>query len=239
MPKALSTRDNNSRVAPYPKDKTAKKSSADNKENPGAKKSTSKPKVSKAAASAQATYPDWRSIPLDIVLGEVPCFDDASTVRRKLNARLTSKDVIPGDDSKKKWSKASMAEVMMDLEHQDGEVEYKKMSGGPSANSLTKFLKKSGKMGGGDSPCYYWGYVMCEKLRIWEGGKKTKTREEAEVMFRGGIVREDPDHCYVLATPGNVPPWEMEGRLVKHERMQKCKEELQKLRDQKHGEAKQ
>lgn len=35
-------------------------------------------------------------------------------------------------------------------------------------------------MGGGDSPAYYWGYVILEKLRIWEGGKKPKAREEAE-----------------------------------------------------------
>ncbi|KAL8713322.1 MAG: hypothetical protein Q9220_002521 [cf. Caloplaca sp. 1 TL-2023] len=181
MPKALSTRDNNSRVTPYSKDKGAQKSHADSKENPDAKKSTSKSKPSKAATSAQEEYDDWRSIPLDIVLDEVPCFDDASTVRRKLNARLASKEPIPGDDDKKKkWSKASMAEVMTDLESQDGAVEYGKGSTGPTANSLTKFLKKSGKMGGGDSPCYYWGYIMCEKLRIWEGGKKTKTRKDAE-----------------------------------------------------------
>jgi hypothetical protein len=51
---------------------------------------------------------------------------------------------------------------------------------GPSVKALTAFLKKSGTMGGGDSESYYYGNMLCEKMRIWEGGKKTKTREKAE-----------------------------------------------------------
>ena len=30
------------------------------------------------------------------------------------------------------------------------------------------------------SPCYYWGNVMLEKLRIYNGEKKSKPRLEAE-----------------------------------------------------------
>lgn len=73
-----------------------------------------------------------------------------------------------------------MATVMQELEKKDGAVKYNKNSYGPSARTLATFLKRSGKMGGGDSPSYYWGYVLCEKLRMWDGGKKTKTREENE-----------------------------------------------------------
>lgn len=72
-----------------------------------------------------------------------------------------------------------MSKEMEELERREGAVEYHKNSTGPSARSLGTFLKKTGKMGGGDSPAYYCGYVLCEKLRIWEG-------EEDEVEGGGG-----------------------------------------------------
>lgn len=34
--------------------------------------------------------------------------------------------------------------------------------------------------GGGDSPCYYWGNAMLEKLRTYNGEKKSRPRLEAE-----------------------------------------------------------
>ena len=49
-----------------------------------------------------------------------------------------------------------------------------------NTNQMGKFLKQSGGMGGGDSPVYYWGTVLLEKLRIASGEKKTKSRKEAE-----------------------------------------------------------
>ena len=45
---------------------------------------------------------------------------------------------------------------------------------------MTQFLKKSGGMGGGDSETYYYGNMLLEKMRIWSGEKKSKTREKAE-----------------------------------------------------------
>ncbi|KAL8669953.1 MAG: hypothetical protein Q9168_005487 [Polycauliona sp. 1 TL-2023] len=178
--KALSTKDDNARVSPYSKSKPSKDSttkSNTDKENAGAK-ATSKPKPSKAAAEIQAKYSDFRDIPLDEYDGEVPCYDDATTVRRKLNKLLADKQNIPGTN--KKWSQAGMAKEMEELESRMGPVECHRNSTGPSPRSLGTFLKKTGKMGGGDSPAYYWGYVLTEKLRIWEGGKKSKAREEAE-----------------------------------------------------------
>lgn len=63
-----------------------------------------------------------------------------------------------------------MAAEMKELEDRDGAVEYNaNTKNGPSARTVAKFLKKTGNMGGGDSPSYYWGYVLCEKLRIWGG----------------------------------------------------------------------
>ncbi|KAL9014925.1 MAG: hypothetical protein Q9173_000430 [Seirophora scorigena] len=140
MPKALATKDDNAR-----------------------------PKLSKATAEAQQRYSDYRDIPLEEVLGEIPYCDDATTVRPKLKKLLTHKIKIP--------------------ESRDGAVEYHKKSTGQSVRSLGTFWKKTGKKGGGNSPAYYWGYVLCEKLRIWKGVKKTKSREEAEqINIDGGSI---------------------------------------------------
>ena len=113
--------------------------------------------------------------------GEVPCYDDASTVRRKLNKLLAEKATIRG--TRKAWNKTSMAAEMEGLEKRGPPVEYSGNFIGPSVSSLGTFLKKSKSMGGGDSPCYYWGYVMLEKLRIYDGQRKTKTREQAEQEY--------------------------------------------------------
>ena len=74
-----------------------------------------------------------------------------------------------------------MAAEMKELEKRSHPVEYNRNAvNGPTHGSLQNFLKKTGLMGGGDSPCYYWGYVMLEKLRIYNGEKKSKPRLEAE-----------------------------------------------------------
>lgn len=51
---------------------------------------------------------------------------------------------------------------------------------GPSVQSLTKFLKRTGGMGGADTKTYYFGNMLLEKLRIWNGEKKTAARLKAE-----------------------------------------------------------
>lgn len=108
---------------------------------------------------------DYRDISLDEIKGEVPCYDDAATVRRKLKKLLTDKSIIPG--TSKKWTQAAMVAEMQELEKRGHPVPYNQNATGPSARSLGNFLKKTGKMGAGDSPCYYWGYILSEKLRIW------------------------------------------------------------------------
>ncbi|KAL9595981.1 MAG: hypothetical protein Q9219_006104 [cf. Caloplaca sp. 3 TL-2023] len=179
MAKALAPKSNNSRSEPYPAKKPIKRDlpSPDKENADQAPKKRSKPSPSTTETQDRPT--DYRSIPLPQIAGEVPCYDDASTVRRKLNLLLTNQSkTIPGTD--KKWSQAAIAREMQELERRDGAVEYGKNSYGPSARTLGTYLKKTGKMAGGDSPIYYWGYVLLEKMRVWEGGKKTKTRVECE-----------------------------------------------------------
>ena len=124
---------------------------------------------------------DYRDIPLDEIKGEVPCYDDAATVRRKLKKLLAEKSTIPG--TSKKWTQASMAAEMEELEKRGHPVAYNKNASGPTPRSLGNFLKKSGQLGGGDSPCYYWGYVLLEKLRIYNNEKKSKPRMKAEEEY--------------------------------------------------------
>ena len=178
MAKALSTKSNNARAEPYPSKKPTKRDTSNTDKENADQKPTKKSKPPNPTTQPQNKPSDFRTIPLDKVHGEIPCYDDASTVRRKLNALLTSKNNIPG--TSKKWSQAAMAREMEELERKDGAVEYRNNASGPSARVLGTFLKKTGKMGGGDSPAYYWGYVLLEKMRVWEGGKKTKTRVENE-----------------------------------------------------------
>ncbi|KAG6999530.1 hypothetical protein G7Y79_00034g069530 [Physcia stellaris] len=157
---------------------------------------------------------DWRSIPLDEIAGEIPCYDDASIVRRKLKKLLSDKSVIPGTDGKK-WTQAAMVAEMQELERRGHPVPYNVNASGPTARSLGGFLKKSGRMAGGDSPCYYWGYVLLEKMRVWKGEKKSKARERAEGEFPGGYCREDASKKRVSMPIGGPPPpgaWEPRGR---------------------------
>lgn len=51
---------------------------------------------------------------------------------------------------------------------------------GPGVQALTKFLKNMGGMGGGDMKSYYFGNMLCEKLGIWNGEKKTPARVKTE-----------------------------------------------------------
>ena len=48
--------------------------------------------------------------------------------------------------------------------------------------------------------------------------------------FPGGRVREDPDHCFILAEAGHVPPWEPESRKHQKESMEKSKAMLAEIR---------
>ena len=182
------------RTAPYPK--TSPKAKPENKS------ATDKENVDPNPPSTTATSAkgDYRAIDLEEIKGEIPCYDNATTVRRKLNKLIADKGTIPG--TSKKWNKSTVAAEMQELEKRGHAVEYNRNANGPTPRSLGGFLKRSGQMGtymslppdsalresladllvpgGGDSPCYYWGNAMLEKLRIYNGEKKSKPRIEAE-----------------------------------------------------------
>ncbi|KAL9636253.1 MAG: hypothetical protein Q9164_002932 [Protoblastenia rupestris] len=196
-----------------------------------------KENVNPEPSSSSNSNIDWCDISLDDldeVKDEVPCYDNATTVRRKLNELINDKVDIP--DISKEFNKASMAAQMQELEARSHPVAEMNANGnGPSARSPATFLRKSGSMGGGDSPCYYWGYVLLEKLRIPDGDKKSKPKLEAEeqqvlsslsflsslcaclrlclavpymsrAKYPGGYVRKDhPKHMRIHCEVGNQP----------------------------------
>ena len=168
-PRSSGSKASSNRAGPYTKSspKTTKEKS--DKENADPRKET--PKQSD-------DHVDYRDIPLEEIKDEIPCFDNATTVRRKLNKLLNDKSIIPGTN--KKWTQASMIGEMQELEKRGHPVKCNPIASGPSTRSLSNFLKKSGQMAGGDSPCYYWGYVLLEKLRIHNHEKKSKPRLKAE-----------------------------------------------------------
>ena len=61
-----------------------------------------------------------------------------------------------------------MASELREQEERGPAVAYNKNAvKGPTGRSLANILRKTGAMGGGDSPCYCWGYViMGEDARV-------------------------------------------------------------------------
>ncbi len=142
------------RTTPYPKTSPKNKTqSATNKENVD-------PNPSSSSTTTASNKGDYRDIELEEVKGEIPCYDNATTVRRKLNKLIADKGTIPG--TSKKWNKASMVAEMQELEYCGHPVEYGKNAKGPTAGSLGGFLKKSGQMGGGDRYAIQHCYGLME-----------------------------------------------------------------------------
>ncbi|KAG8946166.1 hypothetical protein FRC04_012021 [Tulasnella sp. 424] len=121
-------------------------------EERGASASSSKMKTSKATKPQDAS---WR----DIVLegedeGEVPIYDDCNTIRRKIRALQKT----PG----------------FKVTH------WLKEIGNINSNSYGRFMTLKGPTGGAENGTYYAAYVYFEKVRVFEGKKKTATRIAAE-----------------------------------------------------------
>lgn len=86
------------RQEPYVKPASPTLAGGNDKENiapASTSNSLSKPKHTKAGADPAI---DWRDIELETRLGEVPCYDDASNRRRKLNSLPHKKSGIPCQD---------------------------------------------------------------------------------------------------------------------------------------------
>lgn len=171
-----------SRKKPYDRPTTAKPTTNDDKENvnPSGKKTEGQSRGKSSSKPCDDPAFDWRTISLEKIYDEVPMHEPASMVRRKLQKLVSDKDEIPHPiGSHKKWSKASISHEMQTLEQIDGSVEGSRIygnNGAISQKALDTFLKKKGHMGGANSGCYYWGYVLLEKLRIYNGQKKSKAR---------------------------------------------------------------
>lgn len=148
----------------------------------------------------------YRDIPLAEIAGEVPVFENCTAIRRKLNKLLESKSKIPG--SSKSWTQVSLSSELQAIAQNSAPVKTYQGVGnhGPSVPALRRFLKKTGSMGGADSETYYFGNMLLEKLRIWNGEKKTKARENAEKEFPNGRERNDPDHMYFTHCVGEPMP---------------------------------
>lgn len=134
MPKAAprtnSSTASSNRKSPYPK---SSPKGATDKENVDPNSSTTNKKS------------DYRAIELSEIDGEIPCYDNATTVGRKLNKLIADKSTIPS--TSKKWNQSTMAAEMQELEKRGHPVEYNKNASGPTARALGGFLKKSGQMG--------------------------------------------------------------------------------------------
>ncbi|UPX20634.1 uncharacterized protein EKO05_0010862 [Ascochyta rabiei] len=114
-------------------------------------KAASKKREGPSTKKASADLPDsYLDIALEEKEGEVPCYEDAAAVRRKLNALLDKKAKIPG--STKTFNKTSLSKEMCDIaqSHHPIKTTAGVRNDGPSVRALTAFLKKSGSMGGGE-----------------------------------------------------------------------------------------
>lgn len=158
-------------------------------------KATSKSKSSSANETIPAV--DLASIHLDGEEDEeVEIYDTCDDIRRKINQHL------------KKVPKASQASLARELDE---------LLPTSSLNSqqLSRFLKFKGPKAGGHSIAFYAGYVYFEKLRIKNGGKKTKKREEMENSWEmeGGFPRVGSHNLHFICSAGKRPRIDQYGKI--------------------------
>ncbi|KAF2877286.1 hypothetical protein BDV95DRAFT_589886 [Massariosphaeria phaeospora] len=175
-------------------------------------------------ANLPANYLD---IPLQEIGDEVPVYENvniphlwfpfclpsnlstpqAAAIRRKLNKLLETKSKIP--TTNKPWTKTALSTELQKTAQAHHPIKSQQGVGnhGPSLPALSRFLKKSGGMGGGNSESYYFGKMLLEKLRIWNDEKKTKAREKAEAEFPNGRARNDPEHMWIICRADERPTY--------------------------------
>ncbi|KAJ4292038.1 hypothetical protein N0V90_009937 [Kalmusia sp. IMI 367209] len=168
---------------PRTSDNLSSQKSDARKEQPSPPKSNSPSakKGSKKESNRSNLPSNYLDIPLEEADGEVPCYENAAAIRRKLNSLIDKKTKIPNSD--KVFNKTTLSKELREVAERTHPVichNRQLSNGGPSVGALTSFLKQSGSMRGGDSASYYFGNMLLEKLRIWDGQKKTKAREKAE-----------------------------------------------------------
>lgn len=139
---------------------------------------TKKSKTSAAAAS-EAAAPDLSQIHLDgEATDEVPVFDTADEVRRKITVHLLG---TPG---------LTQAQFCRDLYAQLRAPACRAIR----PKQLADFRAKRGPRGGCASSVFYAAYVYFERLRIALGRPKSPHRVEMEgIWLGGGFDRENDD----------------------------------------------
>lgn len=145
---------------------------------------------------------DYLDIPLEEIDGEVPIYENCTSIRHKLNKLVSDKVQIPG--SNKTFNKTNLSKELKRLAEMNSPIKTHNgvSNQGPSVPALDRFLKGKGSMGGGDSTSYYWGNMLLEKLRIWKGEPKTQTRKKAEEEFPKGRERLDPATAHFTVRKG-------------------------------------
>ncbi|KUJ21442.1 uncharacterized protein LY89DRAFT_665871 [Mollisia scopiformis] len=187
-----------SRAEPYPAIKPGDKPSTTS-----AAKSTKRTSSQKASTSSKASdskvltekSPNKLNVPtlqtppnnnsfLDVTLDTDAIYDTCSTVRQIINALLgkdnkNPKNLNPADVDKdgnpKPFTKASFCRAV-----------------GSRPDMLRRFMAAKKMMGGAESAIYPPAYKFFENKRVWEGAKKTKTREKVESDRPHGLPLREP-----------------------------------------------
>ncbi|XXG99601.1 hypothetical protein Hte_005942 [Hypoxylon texense] len=145
-----------------------------------------------SASKTTSSLPDISNVYLE---GEedddVWVFDTCDEVRRKIRAHLRT----PG---------VTQAQFCRDLYAQLHAPKIKSIQ----SKQLTDFLAQKGPRAGAKSTVFYAAYVYFEKLRIAQGKRKSKHREEMEDRWwdRGGFDRTT-DHRTVYGPPLLLKSW--------------------------------
>ncbi|KAI9057094.1 hypothetical protein FKP32DRAFT_1681829 [Trametes sanguinea] len=122
---------------------------------------------------ADRPWQSWR----DVILegeeeGDVPIYDDCNEIRRKIRLLLKQ----PG---------FKITHWLRDI-------------GNINNNSYQRFMRATGPRAGAENGTYYAAYVYFEKVRIFEGKKKTAKRIRNEQEHPEGLPRRDISREWVL-----------------------------------------
>lgn len=127
----------------------------------------------KAKTSAATEIPDISDIHFhDEKTDNVPVFDSADEIRKKINAHLKT----PG---------LTQAQFCRDLFAQLQAPTCKAIQ----SKQLADFRAKKGPLSGCTSSVCYTAYVLFEKIRLAKGKPKSAHRLEMEKAHRGGVDR--------------------------------------------------
>ncbi|KAI9845102.1 MAG: hypothetical protein M1837_005106 [Sclerophora amabilis] len=125
----------------------------------------------------------------------VPIYDSCDQVRTKIHRFVAAPPPIPGEKLKSGKPKMyTQAKMLRDM-------------GNVNSNSLRRFLEKKGVSAGAESGVYYEAYCFFEKLRIFNGEKKTAQRTKNEKNHPHGfdLVDSNSRPQWVTCGPGENP----------------------------------